>query len=96
MQALSRPVAGGPRAPAAATRSSLISAASGGRPCARTRRPSSARGPAPPPAIAAPAPPAPFPVAATDGHTQMLHGLGAVGDVPAKLMPFLLRLAHVR
>jgi len=26
----------------------------------------------------------------------MLHGLGAVGDVPAKLMPFLLRLAHVR
>jgi hypothetical protein len=96
MQALSRPVAGGPRA-GAATRPGHRSAASGGRPCAPTRRrPSSARGPAPPPAIAAPAPPAPSPAAATDGHTQMLHGLGAVGDVPAKLMPFLLRLAHVR
>ena len=42
------------------------------------------------------APPKPQTKVAKDGHSQMLHGLGAVGDVPAKLMPFLLRLAHVR
>ena len=30
------------------------------------------------------------------GHAALLHGLGAVGDVPPKLMPFLLRLAHVK
>jgi hypothetical protein len=34
--------------------------------------------------------------ASSGGHAALLHGLGAVGDVPPKLMPFLLRLAHVK
>lgn len=29
-------------------------------------------------------------------HSTLLHNLGDVGDVPPRLMPFLLRLAHVR
>lgn len=31
-----------------------------------------------------------------DGHSALLQGLGAIGDVPPALMPWLLRLAHVR
>jgi hypothetical protein len=55
--------------------------------------PSATAPPRSPTALAAlAAPPAPI----KEGPVQMLHGLGAVGDVPAKLMPFLLRLAHVR
>jgi hypothetical protein len=30
------------------------------------------------------------------GHTALLHGLGALGDVPPALMPWLLRLADVQ
>lgn len=41
-------------------------------------------------AVAAP----PAPVHA--GHTQLLHGLGSVGDVAPSHMPWLLRLAHIR
>lgn len=32
----------------------------------------------------------------TRGHADLLHGLGEVGDVPPTLMPWLLRLAHIR
>lgn len=39
------------------------------------------------------APPAP---AGAASHAALLHGLGDVGDVPPRLMPILLRLAHVR
>ena len=35
-------------------------------------------------------------VSSGGGHATLLHGLGAVGDVPPKLMPYLLRLSHVR
>lgn len=30
------------------------------------------------------------------GHAELLHGLGEVGDVAPTLMPWLLRLAHIR
>ena len=30
------------------------------------------------------------------GHADLLHSLGEVGDVPPTLMPWLLRLAHIR
>ena len=30
------------------------------------------------------------------GHAALLHGLGEVGDIPPTLMPWLLRLAHIR
>ena len=30
------------------------------------------------------------------GHADLLHGLGEVGDVAPTLMPWLLRLAHIR
>ncbi|DBA81041.1 TPA: hypothetical protein ACH3X2_007243 [Trebouxia sp. C0005] len=38
-----------------------------------------------------------MPVArAAQGHAALLHGLGEVGDIPPTLMPWLLRLAHIR
>ena len=36
------------------------------------------------------------PVARNEGHSALLSGLGAVGDVAASHMPWLLRIAHVR
>ena len=56
------------------------------------RRRPAARAPLPPPAALA----APDALHREGGHAALLHGLGAVGDVPARLMPLLLRLAHVR
>lgn len=75
---------------AAASRPARLAAAP--RP-ARLQRARSARL-APPAAAAAAAPAAPAP-AASAGHTALLHGLGDTGSVPAPLMPWLLRLAHV-
>jgi hypothetical protein len=31
-----------------------------------------------------------------DGHLALLQGLGEVGEIPPRHMPFLLRLAHMR
>ena len=83
--------AGGGRPGAASYRHRSSLAAAAPRPCAAAAPTPRARAYTALAALAAPpaAPP-------KEGHTQMLHGLGAVGDVPAKLMPFLLRLAHVR
>ena len=36
------------------------------------------------------------PAARNEGHSALLSGLGAVGDVAASHMPWLLRIAHVR
>ena len=36
------------------------------------------------------------PVPRNEGHSALLSGLGAVGDVAASHMPWLLRIAHVR
>ena len=36
------------------------------------------------------------PVARNEGHSALLSGLGAVGDVSASHVPWLLRIAHVR
>jgi hypothetical protein len=40
--------------------------------------------------------PAPNPAQRPSGHTVLLHGLGAVGDVHPSHLPWLLRHAHIR
>ena len=40
--------------------------------------------------------PAASPSRVNQGHAALRHGLGQVGNVPPTLMPWLLRLAHIR
>lgn len=46
--------------------------------------------------VEAPAAPAATSSRAKQGHAALLHGLGEVGNVKPTLMPWLLRLAHIR
>lgn len=55
------------------------------------------RTPAPFHAVMSPAEPSsPALKSSGEGHSALLQGLGDVGDVPPALMPWLLRLAHVK